>query len=83
MDNSIKNLNLLSIPIVKAYYNLQDTLIYYQSIKIMSNQRDFYTTVFEKAELFLNFNNIDENIKILDEFVFIIFTKNERSGKKI
>jgi len=66
----LKNINLLSIPIIESYYRLQEIQAYYNSIKHINNRRDLYPIYVKSIKEFLNFNDINNYMKILDENIF-------------
>jgi len=70
MDILLKKTTFLSIPVVEHYYNLQEILPYYYSLKSMKDKRDFYPILLSKTNMFFDVNKIENNIELLDKYIF-------------
>lgn len=78
MKLSLKQCHSLILPLVEGYYKLQETLVYFHSIKIANEKRDLYEEIIKCSSPFLDFNNIENNIKVLNDMVF---SKNIKAVK--
>jgi len=70
MNILLKKTTFLSIPVVEHYYNLQEVLPYYYSLKSMKDKRDFYPILLSKTNMFFDVNKIENNIELLDKYIF-------------
>lgn len=79
MNLSTKKSNYLTLPLIEEYYDLQEILLYYYSVKIVNEKRDLYNSILEYSYPFLEIDEIENNIQLLNNS---LFSKDIKTIKK-